>query len=291
MVAMTRVGVALVAAVLLLQGCAGLQDRRATRDRLLEGAGWRASLITTAQFDIAAAEPLAPRRGDTLTVYLEGDGRAYLNASLASSDPTPRDPTALRMALAAPHPGPLLYLARPCQYTMPGGRNCEKKYWTGERYAPPIVESLNEALQLEKHRVGASRLILVGYSGGGALAVLLAARRNDVVSIVTVAANLDLDYWVGRDGLTPLDGSLDPAAYAADVRQVPQIHMVGGRDRVVGPDVAQSFLRKSGINDERRLMLIPAFDHVCCWAENWLSLSRSAELAGILKPLADDTKP
>jgi pimeloyl-ACP methyl ester carboxylesterase len=62
-----------------------------------------------------------------------------------------------------------------------------------------------------KQRSGSTRLTLVGYSGGGTIAVLLAARRSDVAEVITVAANLDVGYWTQRDGLSPLTGSLDPA--------------------------------------------------------------------------------
>ena len=59
-----------------------------------------------------------------------------------------------------------------------------------------------------KRDAGAAKVILVGYSGGGAIAVLLAARRLDVAGVITVSADLDLAYWTQRDGLAPLSGSL-----------------------------------------------------------------------------------
>lgn len=272
----------LLACALLLQACAGAQGRRDLKDGLLASAGWQSHLIATRQFDIAAAAP-AGRHGQTLTVYLEGDGRAYLDAALASADPTPSDPVALRMALADPGSGPLLYLARPCQYTLPEhGRNCRQAYWTRARYAPAMVDSISEALDSEKARAGARRLVLIGYSGGGALAALLAERRDDVAAIVTVAANLDLAYWTRRDGLAALDGSLDPAATAIRIASLPQIHLAGARDKVVGPDVARSFLRRMGSDRDSRLLVIPDFDHLCCWAAQWKSLTQRPAIADVL---------
>ncbi|QBP73582.1 hypothetical protein E2K99_00450 [Herbaspirillum huttiense] len=252
------------------------------KDALLSSVGWQSHTIATQQFDIVTAAPTG-RLGDTLTVYLEGDGRAYLNSSLPSADPTPADPVALKMAIVDPSSGPLLYIARPCQYVLPDyGRNCGKQYWTDQRYSLPIVDSISEALDHEKERVAASRLILVGYSGGGALAALLAGHRQDVAAIVTVAANLDLGYWIKRDGLAPLDGSLDPADYAERIADIPQLHLAGARDTVVGPDVTRSFLGRMGTGQKARMSIISDFDHVCCWAIHWRSLIQRPDVAAVL---------
>jgi pimeloyl-ACP methyl ester carboxylesterase len=160
-------------------------------------------------------------------------------------DPTPGDPVALRMALADPASGPLAWIGRPCQYTMPEhGRSCRVEYWTTARYAPEVVDNLGDAIDILKRRSGAKRLVLIGYSGGGALVVLLAARRNDVMAVITVAANLDLGYWTKRDGLTPLSGSLDSADAASSLGKLPQIHFTGGQDKAVGTDVARSFMTR-----------------------------------------------
>ncbi len=54
-----------------------------------------------------------------MVVYIEGDGRAYVNRRTPSNDPTPGNPMALRLALADPSLR-VLYLGRPCQYTRGG---------------------------------------------------------------------------------------------------------------------------------------------------------------------------
>jgi pimeloyl-ACP methyl ester carboxylesterase len=195
------------------------------------------------------------------------------------------------MALADPRRGPVVYLARPCQYVLPAsGRNCSQVYWTGQRYAPAIVDSLGEALDQEKQRAGASTLLLIGYSGGGALAALLAQRRPDVAGIVTVAANLDLAYWTRRDRLGTLEGSLDPADQARLLRGLPQLHLAGADDRVVGPDVTRAFLQRMDGGSET-LRVQPGFDHVCCWAAQWPSLLQRADVQGVLAARARPSRP
>jgi hypothetical protein len=262
-------------ALVFLGGCAAQSQKAET---LAHNSGWTWSYIPSGDFDLAAAWP-PERHGDLLWVYLEGDGRAYLNPATPSTDPTPTDPVALRLALVHPERSEAVaYLARPCQFAAPGSApNCEPRYWTGARYAPEIVESVSKAVDVLKENSAAKKIVLVGYSGGGALAVLLAAQRNDIAEIVTVAANLDLAYWTRRDGLTPLSGSLDPADVAAKVANIPQLHFSGERDDVAGPDVVGSFVSKSPPGAPIDVIEVPKFTHACCWVENWLELLASAQ--------------
>ena len=259
---------ALVSLLLTLAACTG--SRQALWPDLTEGAGWRRDIVPAGQFDLAAAFSPIPA-GEVLTVYLEGDGLAYLRPRQPALDPTPDDPIALRLALADPKSS--AWLGRPCQYTLPDhGRGCDKSYWTDARYGPAVVEGMNAALDAVKVRTGARRLILAGYSGGGALAVLLAARRSDVAAVVTIVADLDLDYWTSRDGLSPLRGSLDPADDAAVLGTLPQLHFTGGRDVTTGTDIVRSYLRRLPAGAPARLIEIADFDHSCCWVKDWPNL-------------------
>lgn len=267
-------GLAAMVLVVLLAACA--QPRHETGPALAQAAGWRWEILSAGAFDLAVAAP--PRRmGDVLTVYLEGDGFAYVNARQPALDPTPIDPVSLKLAFADPGTGAVAWIGRPCQYTLPDhGRNCRTALWTTSRYAPEVVDSMGMAVDVLKRRSGSGRVILVGYSGGGAIAALLAARRSDVVKIITVAANLDLEYWTRRDDLSPLAGSLDPARQSAEtLGRIPQLHFTGGRDRIVGTDVARSYLDRLSPHSAARLVEIPDFTHSCCWAKEWgLLLSR-----------------
>ena len=264
-----------------LGGCgSGLfVSRHAKADYLAHQSGWSYEMMNAAPFTVAAA--LAPGRagaGAPLIIYLEGDGLAFLGPHTVSPDPTPNDPVGLRMALAHSG-GAVAYLARPCQYT--GGGPCAPAYWTSHRYAPEVVDSLNLATDTIKARTGAERIILVGYSGGGALAVLMAARRGDVAGIVTVVGNLDLAAWTRIQKLSPLSGSLDPAQVAASIAAIPQVHFIGGRDDVVPAEVSRSYFRRVEAQGQARLVTKDSFGHVCCWADDWQSLSREPALAAI----------
>ena len=266
--------------VLSALAAAGAHSRVPARD-LVQKAGWQWQVIAAGTFDLATARKPATTLADTLTVYIEGDGFAYASPTRRAMDPTPTDPVALRMALQHPGGGPVAWLSRPCQFG-PRARNCQSDYWTIARYSPDVVASASAALdRLKADTAGVSRVILVGYSGGGALAALLAERRRDIAGLVTVAANLDLGAWVKIHDLTPLTGSLDPATEAAQLALVPQVHFVGARDRIVDERIARGFVARMPESTDSSIVVVPDQDHGCCWTGLWPQLASRAELLRI----------
>lgn len=269
-----------IAATLAACSGAGMAPRARKAALMAHDAGWSHRVIAAGSFDITSVSSAAGA-SDLLTVYIEGDGLAFLDRATVSDDPTPLDPLALRLALAAPQ-RPAAWLARPCQYALPDhARNCGPALWTNRRYAPEAVESLDRAIDTLKSATGARRLVLVGYSGGGVVAALLAARRTDVAGFVTVAADLDVDYWVQRDQLAPLTGSLDPVTLVDRLAAVPQVHFVGGRDRVVGADVVRAYVARLPSPNGAAVVEIADYDHRCCWADSWPALLARPELGAI----------
>lgn len=254
---------------------------RVPANELVKKAGWDWQVIPAGTFDLATARRLTTAPADTLTVYIEGDGLAYASPTERAMDPTPTDPVALRMALQHPGSGPVAWLARPCQFG-PRARNCQSDYWTIARYSPEVVASASKALdRLIADTAGASHVILVGYSGGGALAALLAERRRDISALVTVAANLDVGAWIKMHDLTPLVGSLDPAFDAARLAGVGQVHFVGARDRVVDERIARSFAARLPGSTDASIIVVAGQDHGCCWTDLWPQLASRPELLRI----------
>ena len=141
-------------------------------------------------FTLRSYRRFADPADGTLTVYIEGDGGGWI-AGQQQADPTPILPTALALAEVDPSPN-RLYLARPCQYQPPDAlARCSPSYWSLKRYAEEVVAGLSGAVDQAMRESGAKRLRLVGFSGGGPTAALIAARRADVFELVTVAGNLD----------------------------------------------------------------------------------------------------
>lgn len=200
--------------------------------------------------------------GGTLHVYIEGDGRPWLHGVLVADDPTPRSPYAL--TLMARDPAPAVYLGRPCYFGLHTDDGCDERFWTAARYAPAVVDSMAAALERLLAERRQPEVVLVGYSGGGALAVLLAHRVPRLRGVVTVAANLDTDEWTARHGYLPLDESLNPMT-AARLRGIPHIHFGGAEDTVVSGDTIAAFAERHG----GRYRIIEGFDHRCCWRERW----------------------
>jgi hypothetical protein len=243
-------------------------ERRSHADQLAAKHSWNSKVIQAGKFDLVAYVPETLTKDEVLTVYIEGDGFAWLTGSTPSADPTPRDPLALRLALAHPA-GNAAYLARPCQYVDAAQTGCAQRYWTEARFAPEVVEAMNIAADALKARFGAQRLTLVGYSGGANIAALLAARRQDVVRLVTVAGNIDHAAWTHHHRVQPLQGSLNAADQGHSIRNLPQTHFVGGRDRVIPVELARNWGESFLGDRQRNLRILPDYDHQCCWAENW----------------------
>lgn len=232
--------------------------------RSVAGAGGLELVSLPTQQPLVAAVAPQPALADVLTVYIEGDGYAWRTPDWPSTDPTPLDPVALRLA-AQQVAGPTAWLARPCQYVDAAATSCPVTAWTSERYAPSAVTLVNEALDILKTRYGAQQLVLVGYSGGGTVAALAAAHRSDVRHLITVAANLDLTAWTRHHGLPPPPPAHDPASEPGQLRRIAQTHLVGSRDRVVPPQLARSYAAKLGAPDQLKVIEVPEADHACCW--------------------------
>ncbi|MEA1648944.1 alpha/beta hydrolase [Nitrospirillum sp. BR 11164] len=267
-----------------LAACSGIHGRQERGPTLAQGGGWRWDYIAAGSFDLATA--VKPKAGgvgnEVLTVYIEGDGLAYLSAREPSQDPTPTDPVALRLAMGHPGTGPVAYLARPCQYVMETRpRACQVGYWTKARLAPEVVDSAGLALDRLKADAGARRLVLVGYSGGGGLAAVLAERRADVAGLVTVSGNLDFGLWTQMLDLTPLSQSIDPVIDAAKLAGRPQVHFVGADDKLVDVAIAQSFVAHQPTPASATIITVPGQDHGCCWAASWATLARRPEMKAI----------
>jgi dienelactone hydrolase len=261
---------------LLFSACMTLPspiERRGVADALARSQGWRSLTIPAGAFELVAYLPTAPAPAPRLTIYVEGDGLAWITGTQVSSDPTPRDPLALRLALAQPE-GAAAYLGRPCQYGDAAASRCPSRYWTSHRFAPEVIAATDRAIDVLKQRFGASRLTLVGYSGGGAVAALVAARRTDVERLVTVAGNLDPQAWTTYQRVQPLVGSLNPADAVEALRALPQWHFVGAKDDNITPALVRGFAERFPAGQRPVVRVEPGFDHHCCWAEQWPRLWR-----------------
>jgi pimeloyl-ACP methyl ester carboxylesterase len=252
-------------------GC-GMLDANVAAERLAQTAGLKGELIATNSFVLTSFSRISDPNA-AIDIYIEGDGHAWDSRYTPSVDPTPRHALALQLATRDPAAN-VVYLARPCQFTARDPR-CETAYWTDKRYAPEVIDALDDAIGQVAARAPGQPLNLIGYSGGGALAVLVAARRRDVASLRTVAANLDLDEFTRLHHVSPLTGSRNPIDAASRISRIPQIHFSGADDRIVPPSVARHFataVRSSCVRTE----ILPGLGHEGDWARIWPQLLRES---------------
>ncbi len=281
-----RIGAALASAALCLlaaacatqpRGVAVGGSRQAVED-WAQPRGFRAEPLEAAGFRLfALRRQFSPAA--VLTIYIEGDGAPWPNVFQPPADPTPRHPVALALADRDPSPA-VAYLARPCQYLENEERRhgCDAAYWSGRRYSEEVLAAMDEAVSRLKRRAGAASVRLLGHSGGGVVAVLLAQRRNDVSGLVTIAAPLALSEWTTAHQLSPLTGSLDPLGLRPGAAWAPAFHFAGAEDAIVPPAIVARFVQAHG----GRMEIIAGFDHDCCWARDWADLLRRVRNEGVL---------
>ena len=260
-----------IALSLLLSSCVSIptpQERSQLADQLAKEKTWIAQNVVAAPFVLRTYVPSHIDPADHLTIYIEGDGLAWISSDQASSDPTPRRPLALQLALAQPQ-GNAAYLGRPCQYIDAQASACAKQYWTQARFAPEVIQPSHLAIDQLKQRFGARHISLVGYSGGASVALLVAAGRQDISDVITVAGNLDHQAWTSYHHITPLSASLNPAHQIAALAKIRQVHFSGEKDRVIPPVLTNNFAHLFPQNSHVRVITVPDFDHQCCWAQNW----------------------
>jgi hypothetical protein len=257
--------------LLVLAGCSSRQFpevavRTSAAAQLAAGAGLAPFATGAAPLPLHGFARLGCS-GESLHVYIEGDGLAWLSITSPSPDPTPVNPVALQLA-AGDAGCNVLYLGRPGQYA---GGTVASRYWLDERFAPEVVDAYMAAVQRVAAAQGARLMRLTGYSGGGAIAALVAARLQGEglpVELVTVAGNLDTEAWTRRRRLSPLKGSLNPATLARELAAVPQIHLVGHDDSQVPGWVLESYLARLPAQDCVRVVEVAA-GHAGPWLEAW----------------------
>ena len=254
---------------LLFQGCLSNAQRI---DRQAQHAGLTRSIVTGTVYRHVLYVSDGP--SPELVVYLDGDGLPWgRDGQHAASDPTTRNPLALKLLIASDAPG--VYLSRPC-YQELRDAGCTPQVWTSGRYASDVVGSMAAAIR----RIAAQRrsppIVLVGYSGGGVLALLIAEQLDHVAKVITLGANLDTDAWTQHHGYLPLTDSLSPAS-STHLHAWPELHLQGGRDVVVPASTTDAYFLR--YPDAQRRTFAD-YDHVCCWVRTWPTLFESLRKDG-----------
>jgi pimeloyl-ACP methyl ester carboxylesterase len=178
-----------------------------------------------------------PQPGAPVFIFIEGDGRAFINRYTVARDPTPAQSDTLALAAAVADLGNVSVIGRPCYHGLQDPA-CHARLWTTARYSQSVIDSLAAAILKQVD----GRFWLFGYSGGGTLAILLAdALQPQVNGVLTIAAPLDVHAWTAFHRYTPLFDSNDPSDDLGRYTSGCQQHLIGAADRVVPPALAQSW--------------------------------------------------
>lgn len=266
---------AAIAATLILGGCiaTSLPTLRTETAQRIAAPAWMIKRdIAAAPYLLRAYERIH-ERGGVANVYIEGDGTNGKHSIAENADFTPVNPVSLHLA-SKDNAKNLIYIARPCQFNgrLEYPHTCNNKEWQENRFSKDVVNSYNIALDEISRRYGIKAFNLIGYSGGAAIATMLAGERKDVISLRTVAGILDNKAYAQVAGEFPISTSRTAAEHASDVSKTPQYHFVGGQDDIVHPSVLATYLGEMPPTNCVQTMLIQEAEHEAGWVDKWPEL-------------------
>ena len=211
---------------------------------------------------------------DNLHIYLGGDGMPWLDIMTYSTDPTPDNPLVLQ--LMGMDSSPSLFLGRPCYQGFSTTPPCDYYYWTAGRFSPAILANMRDAIMQLINQYQVKKLTLIGFSGGGALATLLAHDIPQTNTVVTIAGLLDTDAWTDLHFYSPLSGSLNPAKQIPLATHIRQIHLLGDNDKNIPPAIVSSYIQKQ-TNTE--VLRFKQTNHSCCWKKHWPTVLKKINIS------------
>jgi hypothetical protein len=252
-----------------LIGTAGCTSPAAKLQAQANQIGLQTLALSVDVFRLTAFYQPGQRPSKRLHVYLEGDGRPWLHGNWPAEDPTTQ--ASLMLPLMALDTGAGLYLGRPCYNGHAKDAGCNSKHWTSARYGEQIVNAMAVALEQFCQRHDIQQLVLIGHSGGGTLALLLAGRLPQTQLIVTLAGNYDIDAWTDHHGYLRLTESINPARQAET--GIEEWHFLGADDTTIPPQLILSALQH---RLHSHVEVLPSVEHQTGWLEVW---------SGILKKI------
>lgn len=252
-----------ILACMLLAGCTTSLERAEQR---AQASGLKAVVLAGGSFSLKSFEREA--LGSHAMVFIEGDGRPWRSGGrVLADDPTPRRLLALQWMQQVP--GPALYLGRPCYLRSTAEQPCGAMLWSYARYSEQVLQSMTMALEEWLHRRdGITSLTLVGHSGGGVLALLLAERVLITNKVVVLSAPVDIDLWTELHGYTPLFASLNPVKQQEWRTGVQRRFYFGEHDAQVP---AEHFVPAARRIPNAQVAVVSGAGHDCCDPDIWFA--------------------
>lgn len=208
----------------------------------------------------------------TVHFYIDGDGSPWIAGKRIANDPTSR--SQIILDLIANDPTKSILIGRPCYYLAPRNRpeTCHQKWWTSHRYSRAVVTAMSNVIAEQISRINPQYVQLIGYSGGGTLAMLIAKELGETIDgVITIAANLDVDRWLALHQFSPLATNLNAENFPLLQSTIRQVHFVGSEDKNVPAEITRAVASRQS---NARVVEIEGYSHECCWPKEWASRLR-----------------
>jgi hypothetical protein len=216
------------------------------------------------------------QRGAPVNIYIEGDGYSQAHHEWIGGDPSPSNPVALNLA-SRDNSKNLIHIARPCQYMESQNEKvCKEAYYKNRRFSPEVLAAYSDLIDEAKRKWEFTDINLIGYEGGANIAAALAASRNDVVSLRTVAGILNPPMVYKNTKETLDNDSVLATAFAPSLSKMPQHHFIGAGDTYVPAGVYHTFRQAMGESDCVHYSFVQDADHERGWVDRWPELLNSS---------------
>jgi hypothetical protein len=259
-----KLSFAIIATLLCLSSCQNpaLNNTPFSMGKLYD---FKKTLVKGGDFWITTYQKIE-NKSEPYVFYIEGDQSSFSDKYKISSNPTPKKQMFINLAAMDKRPN-VVYIAMPCQYTpMELNPQCDSSYWTDKRMSEKSVAAINDVIN--KINSTNQKFNLVGYSAGGSIAVLIAARNPMVKDIITIGAYLDSRAFTNYHNVPPMIGSLNPINYAKLISNIPQRHISGGKDIIAPPFIVDKYVEESSsfcVKQE----IFPELNHNKGWNKIW----------------------
>ena len=250
--------------LILLVNCSqSSPDQRKQNIEQLNSNKFSQNTYSTEFFNIYSLEKII--NANKLTIYIEGDGLSWVDRFTPSKDPTPANPFAFKMALIDKNEN-IIYLARPCQYEW--SNNCSKDIWTISQYSSSVLNSYKEIINYLSKSF--NEIHLVGYSGGAGITMYLGSIENKKIkSIRTIAGNINHNELSKILNISRLKKSINFYSIEKKIKQIPQVHYYGLKDKTVPNELQTSYKERNLDNKCIKIESVKKASHNEGWSNFW----------------------
>ena len=250
---------------LLFVGCSSTQNLEQRQNNIIDlnKGEFIENVYRVDSFNIFSLKRI--KDNGILTVYIEGDGQAWIDRFTPSANPTPSNPVAFKLALADKSNN-VIYMSRPCQYMSSPG--CNQAVWTNLQYSDLVLE-VYKIIFKEKLINNYNEIHLVGYSGGAAIAIYLASQEDlNIKSIRTIAGNINPDEISKLLNLSGYEKTVNFYSLEEQIQKIFQIHYYGVKDKVIPIDLHFNYLERNSVSKCVNIEPVSA-SHNEGWSEFW----------------------